>query len=106
MKRYTMIAVFVALAFGPLFVGWSTPSSAANEPLKVAWLLGGPISDVGWNAAHHRGIVAVQKAFPGKVEVTYKESIPAGPQTAQVIDSLVQAGNKVISLRLLDLPGT
>ena len=87
---------FCGLALGSLLVGWATPSSAANEPLKVAWILGGPISDVGWNAAHHRGIVAVQKAFPGKVEVTYKESVPAGPQTAQVIDSLVQAGNKII----------
>lgn len=95
MKRYTLIAAFVVLAFGP-FSAWGTTSAKASEPLKVAWILGGPVSDVGWNAAHHRGIMAVEKAFPGKVEVTYKESVPAGPQTAQVIDSLVQAGNKII----------
>jgi basic membrane protein A and related proteins len=96
MKRYMWIATIMALAFGSLLASWGTTSSAASEALKVAWILGGPISDVGWNAAHHRGITAVEKAFPGKVEVTYKESVPAGPQTAQVIDSLVQAGNKII----------
>lgn len=97
MKRYLRIAAAIAaIAFGSVLAGWGAPSSAANDPLKVAWILGGPINDVGWNAAHYRGIVAVEKAFPGKVEVTYKESVPAGPQTTQVIDSLVQAGNKVI----------
>ena len=96
MKRKTLLVAGVALVVGMLVASWGTTTSGAAEPLKVAWILGGPISDVGWTAAHHRGIKAVEKAFPGKVEITYKESVPAGPQTTQVIDSLVQAGNKVI----------
>ena len=96
MKRRTLLITFVALVAGLLVAGWGTTSVLAGESLKVAWILGGPISDSGWNAAHFRGIKAVEKAFPGKVEVTYKERVPAGPQTTQVIDSLVQAGNKVI----------
>ncbi len=97
MKRYLLIAAATAaMAFASLLADWGATSNAASGALKVAWILGGPINDVGWNAAHYRGIVAVEKAFPGKVEATYKESIPAGPQTAQVIDNLVQAGNKMI----------
>jgi basic membrane protein A len=30
------------------------------------------------------------------VQTTYKENVPEGPQVSQVIDSLVQAGNKII----------
>ena len=31
-----------------------------------------------------------------KVQTTYKENVPEGPQTSQVIDSLVRDGNKII----------
>ena len=31
-----------------------------------------------------------------KVQTTFKENVPEGPQTAQVIDSLVRDGNKMI----------
>jgi basic membrane protein A len=96
MKRRILVAGLITVACGLLAPNWEARPILASEPLKVAWMLGGPINDVGWNAAHYRGITAVEKAFPGKVEVTYKESIPAGPQAAQVIDSLVQAGNKII----------
>src|SRR6476646_3499357 len=96
MKRRILVAGLITVACGLLAPNWEARPVLASEPLKVAWMLGGPINDVGWNAAHYRGITAAEKAFPGKVEVTYKESIPAGPQAAQVIDSLVQAGNKII----------
>ncbi len=38
----------------------------------------------------------MQKALGSKVETTFKENVPEGPQTAQVIDSLVRDGNKII----------
>ena len=38
----------------------------------------------------------VQKTLGSKVQTTFKENVPEGPQTAQVIDSLVRDGNKII----------
>ena len=38
----------------------------------------------------------MQKALGSKVQTTFKENVPEGPQTAQVIDSLVRDGNKII----------
>ena len=38
----------------------------------------------------------MQKALGSKVETTYKENVPEGPQVAQVIDSLIRDGNKII----------
>ena len=42
------------------------------------------------------GRLAVQKALGSKVKTTYKELVPEGPQTCQVIESLVRDGNKII----------
>ena len=38
----------------------------------------------------------MQKTLGGKVETTYKENVPEGPQVAQVIESLIRDGNKII----------
>ncbi len=38
----------------------------------------------------------MQKALGSGVKTTYKENVPEGPQTCQVIDSLVRDGNKII----------
>jgi len=38
----------------------------------------------------------VQKAIGTMVQTTYKELVPEGPQTCQVIDQLVRDGNKII----------
>ena len=55
-----------------------------------------PAHDGGTSQAHDRGRLAVQKALGAKVVTTYKENVPEGPQAAQVIDSLVRDGNKII----------
>jgi basic membrane lipoprotein Med (substrate-binding protein (PBP1-ABC) superfamily) len=63
---------------------------------KVAWIYVGPHNDGGWSQAHDAGRLAVQRALGSKVQTTYKEDVPEGPQTAQVIESLVRDGNKMI----------
>jgi basic membrane protein A and related proteins len=65
-------------------------------PYKVAWIYVGPHNDGGWSQAHDAGRLAVQKALGSKVQTTYKENVPEGPQTAQVIESLIHDGNKMI----------
>ena len=50
----------------------------------------------GWSQAHDEGRLYVQKALGSKVQTTYKENVPEGPQVAQVIDSLIRDGNKII----------
>jgi len=41
-------------------------------------------------------VTTLQKALGSNVETTFKELVPEGPQTCQVIESLVRDGNKII----------
>ncbi len=82
-----------------LVVGVSIGSARTNKaaaPFKAAWIYVGPHNDNGWSQAHDQGRLYVQKALGSKVKTTYKELVPEGPQTSQVLDSLVRDGNKII----------
>jgi basic membrane protein A len=77
-------------------MGTSPGSARPNAAFKAAWIYVGPHNDGGWSQAHDQGRLAVQKALGSKVQTTYKENVPEGPQVAQVIDSLISDGNKII----------
>ncbi len=87
------LALLAALAI-PLAV--STGSAKQSAPFKSAWIYVGTHNDHGWSEAHDKGRLYVQKALGSKVKTTFKELVPEGPQTCQVIESLVRDGNKII----------
>jgi basic membrane protein A len=89
----TIAAVAVALAATATGSAKSTRSAAA---FKAAWIYVGPHNDGGWSQAHDQGRLYVQKKLGSKVQTTFKENVPEGPQVTQVIDSLVRDGNKII----------
>jgi len=86
-----VVAAAVALAIGAA----SSPAKS-NAAFKAAWIYVGPHNDGGWSQAHDQGRLAVQKALGSKVQTTFKENVPEGPQVAQVIDQLIRDGNKII----------
>ena len=86
----TLAAVVAAL------VAAGTGSAKHDAAFKAAWIYVGPHNDGGWSQAHDDGRLFVQKALGSKVETTYKENVPEGPQVAQVIESLIRDGNKMI----------
>jgi basic membrane lipoprotein Med (substrate-binding protein (PBP1-ABC) superfamily) len=67
-----------------------------DKPLKAAWVYVGPINDGGWTTAHNKGREAVQAEFGDDIITTYKENVPEGDQTLQVIEDLVADGNTLI----------
>jgi basic membrane protein A len=79
-----------------LAIGAAAGSAAKTATIKAAWIYVGPHNDGGWSQAHDQGRLYVQKMLGSKVVTTYKENVPEGPQTCQVIDSLVKDGNKII----------
>jgi basic membrane protein A len=88
---FVISATAVVLAYGT-----SLGSAKSSQAFKVAWILVGPHNDGGWSQAHNQGRLYVQNALGSKVETTYKENVPEGPQAATVIDQLVREGNKMI----------
>src|SRR5213080_2176537 len=99
-KRKFRFALPLALAAALILaLGVSTGSARTHRQaaaLKAAWIYVGPHNDNGWSQAHDQGRLYVQKQLGSKVETTCKELVPEGPQTCQVIESLVRDGNKLI----------
>jgi basic membrane protein A len=99
MRRKHALAALL-LAFGAtalvLIVGAGIGSAKTQATYKAAWIYVGPHNDGGWSQAHDQGRLHVQKALGSKVQTTFKENVPEGPQVAQVIESLIRDGNKII----------
>src|SRR5881394_3204406 len=90
------ILVVIAATAAALAVGTSPGSAKSSAAFKAAWIYVGPHNDGGWSQAHDQGRLAVQKALGSKVQTTYKENVPEGPQVSQVIEQLIRDGNKII----------
>lgn len=98
-RRLVLGAALATMAVAALAVaatGSAGGNAASATPFKAAWIYVGPHNDGGWSQAHDNGRLAVQKALGAKVQTTFKENVPEGPQVTQVIDSLVRDGNKII----------
>src|SRR6266516_5823590 len=99
-KRKLALALPFALAAALILtLGVSTGSARMQKnaaAFKAAWIYVGPHNDEGWSQAHDKGRLYVQKQLGAKVVTTYKEKVPEGPQVAQVIESLIRDGNKII----------
>ncbi|HET7137241.1 MAG TPA: BMP family ABC transporter substrate-binding protein [Gaiellaceae bacterium] len=90
------ILLVVAAAAVVLALGTSPGTAKSTAAYKAAWIYVGPHNDGGWSQAHDQGRLYVQKALGSKVQTTYKENVPEGPQVAQVIEQLIRDGNKII----------
>ena len=67
-----------------------------KHPFKAAFIYVGAPSDAGWTHAHDVGRLEVQKYFGGRVVTMFKSNVPEGPQCAQVITQLVNAGANIV----------
>src|SRR5213079_3748235 len=95
--KHALAALLLALVVTAVVVtAGSAKSKHRAAAFKVAWIYVGPHDDHGWSQAHDQGRQYVQRALGSKVQTTYKELVPEGPQTCQVIESLVRDGNKLI----------
>jgi basic membrane protein A len=96
--KYALLAAIALVAVTALTVATTAPArtEAQSATIKAAWIYVGPHNDGGWSQAHDQGRLYVQKKLGKNVVTTFKENVPEGPQVAQVIDSLVRDGNKII----------
>ena len=94
-SRLGLVGALVVVAVAAL-AAVTTSTAGSTATIKAAWIYVGPHTDGGWSQAHDKGRLYVQKKMGAAVKTTYKEIVPEGPQAAQVIDSLVRDGNKII----------
>jgi basic membrane protein A and related proteins len=87
--------LFAAAAAFLLAAGVTGAASAADK-LKVGFIYLGPVGDFGWTYQHELARQALVKEFGDKIETTYLENVPEGPDSERAIEQLVRAGNKLI----------
>jgi basic membrane protein A and related proteins len=93
MRRVTLLVV---AAIGLAACGGSSTTPTANTPFKAAWIYVGSAADAGWTKAHDDARLYVAQQLGSQLQTTFKENVPEGPTSTQVIDGLVADGNKII----------
>jgi basic membrane protein A and related proteins len=87
---------FPAAAAAFLLAGALCSTAWAADKLKVGFIYLGPVGDLGWTYQHELARQALVKEFGDKIETTYLENVPEGPDAERAIEQLVRAGNKLI----------
>lgn len=64
----------------------------AQGKLKVCFIYVGPHNDGGYSETHDIARQAVEKELGSRVETTYVESVPEGPDAERTLDRLAQSG--------------
>ena len=75
----------------------AAPAPAAKaEPLKIAFAYVGPVGDGGYSFAHDQARKKLEAEFGDKIQTSFVESVPEGPDAERVLRDLASQGNKVV----------
>ncbi len=94
-RRDAMASAFAGSVAVALSASLAGPAAAADK-LKAAWVYVGPVGDFGYSYQHDQGRLAVEKALGDKVQTTFVENVPEGPDAERAIERLARDGNKLI----------
>ncbi len=68
----------------------------AQDKTKVGFIYVGPVGDGGWTYEHDKGRQAIVAEFGDKVETTFVESVPEGPDAERVMTQMALNGADLI----------
>lgn len=89
--KFTSLLASTAMA-----LGLATSAMAQDDKVKVGFIYVGPIGDGGYTYEHNQGRLAVMEEFGDKVETTYVESVPEGPDAERVMTQMALDGADLI----------
>ncbi len=70
--------------------------AAADDKLRIGFVINSPIDLEGWGYQHNLGRLAIEKELGDRVETTVVENVPEGPDAERVIQQLAQTGHGMI----------
>ena len=74
----------------------SSVATAASGPLKIAFAYVGPVGDGGWTFAHDNARKAVEKEYGARVQTSFVEKVPEGPDAERVFRDMASQGNTLV----------
>jgi len=100
MKKHVLCFLLCAALMIPVLGFAGTREEVETQPpagkFKVAFVYIGPPGDLGWTYEHERGRRMMQEKLGDRVESTFIESVPEGPDAARVIRQYAQQGYDMI----------
>ena len=75
--------------------GLIRPARAAG-PVKVGFMYLGPVGDFGWTYQHDIARKAAVEHFGDKIQTTFVENVPEGPDSEKVLNDLANSGHQLI----------
>jgi len=87
--RLTMFIVATVLSFGMI-------GTVSADKLKVGFIYIGPPGDHGWTYAHDQGRLMIEEELGDRVETTFVEGVPEGPDAERAIAKLAETGHGLI----------
>jgi len=101
MNNKIIIGVIGVAVLGALYFMTSSEKATdvadkSSEATKVGFVYLTTPGDHGWTYAHEVARQDVEKHFGNKVETTFVENVPEGPDSARVIRELAKQGNDII----------
>src|SRR5882762_9611887 len=89
-------ASLAAVAIIPGALSGAAGAEKTADKLKVGFIYLGPIGDMGWTYQHEVGRQGLVKDLGDKVETTYLENVPEGPDAERSIEQLARTGHTLI----------
>ena len=89
LSKLTTIMLATMLSFGVVY-------TASADKIKVGFIYIGPPGDHGWTYAHDQARLMVEDKLGDRVETTFVEGVPEGPDAERAIAKLAETGHKLI----------
>jgi len=74
----------------------TVPGANGADKLKIGFIYLGPVGDFGWTYQHEVGRQGLIKDIGDKIETSYVENVPEGPDAERSIEQLVRSGHRLI----------
>jgi len=87
--RLTTFILATVLSFGMI-------GTVSADKLKVGFIYIGPPGDHGWTYAHDQGRLMIEEKLGDRVETTFVEGVPEGPDAERAIAKLAETGHGLI----------
>ena len=86
----------LAAASVAVVAAFMASGASAADKLKACFVYVGPHNDGGWSQAHDVGRQLVDKELGDKVETSYVENVPEGPDAERAIERLARSGCAIV----------
>jgi basic membrane protein A and related proteins len=101
MKRKSLYTFLITLLVAVVALAACTPTAdpappAVDEPFRVGFVYVSPVGDMGWTWAHDQGRQALEQHFGDRIQTTFVENVPEGPEAERVIRDFAQQGYELV----------